>query len=217
MSLILDALKKSEQQRQREKAPGLQSIHQPITPSVARSSRLWWLLSIIGVCNAAFLAYWFWRQQLPLIPAPRVQSIAKQEPTTDHAPITNQEQSSLAQNPSVRLQPSSQATVTVAPTAEYTRISPAPAQNQTAQIPATQRIEEVNELPDDVRNNLPAMTFSFHVYSENPQQRTIIINNRRMREGDEVSAGLQLQQITDDGVVLLFAAHRIHIGVLSGW
>jgi general secretion pathway protein B len=107
--------------------------------------------------------------------------------------------------------------VSVAPTAEFTRISPAPAQNQTAQLPATQRIEEVNELPDDVRNNLPAMTFSFHVYSENPQQRTIIINNRRMREGDEVSAGLQLQQITDDGVVLLFTAHRIHIGVLSGW
>ncbi|HEY3699938.1 MAG TPA: general secretion pathway protein GspB [Spongiibacteraceae bacterium] len=211
MSLILDALKKSEQQRQREKAPGLQSIHQPNAPSVAKSSRLWWLLSIIGACNIALLAYWFWRQQLPIAPAPQAQSIAKQEPTI------NQQQPSSAQNSTAQSQASAQTAVSVAPTAEFTRISPAPAQNQTAQLPATQRIEEVNELPDDVRNNLPAMTFSFHVYSENPQQRTIIINNRRMREGDEVSAGLQLQQITDDGVVLLFTAHRIHIGVLSGW
>jgi hypothetical protein len=38
-----------------------------------------------------------------------------------------------------------------------------------------------------------------------------------MREGDEVSAGLVLQQITEDGVILLFERHRIHISVLSGW
>jgi general secretion pathway protein B len=78
-------------------------------------------------------------------------------------------------------------------------------------------IQEVDELPEDVRNNLPAMTFSFHVFSSSPQQRTIIINNRRMREGEEVSSGLLLQQITEDGVVLLFEQHRIHISVLSGW
>jgi general secretion pathway protein B len=75
----------------------------------------------------------------------------------------------------------------------------------------------VGELPDDVRNNLPAMTFSFHVYSTNPQQRTIIINNRRMREGEEISAGVQLQEITEDGVILGYQQYRVHISVLSGW
>jgi len=103
------------------------------------------------------------------------------------------------------------------PAAEYTKISPAQNQNSSARAATSQSIEEVGELPDEVRNNLPAMTFSFHVYSLNPQQRTIIINNRRMREGDEVSAGVQLQEITEDGVILGYEQHRIHISVLSGW
>lgn len=101
--------------------------------------------------------------------------------------------------------------------AEFERITPG-ANSVGATVAAeTLRIEEVDELPEDVRNNLPAMTFSFHVFSSTPQQRTIIINNRRLREGEEVSAGLTLQQITEDGVVLLFEQHRIHISVLSGW
>jgi general secretion pathway protein B len=101
--------------------------------------------------------------------------------------------------------------------AEYTNISPAGAAPSTTAAASDARIEEVDELPEEVRNNLPAMTFSFHVYSANPQQRTIIINNRRMREGEEVNAGLVLQQITEDGVILQYLQHRIHISVLSGW
>jgi general secretion pathway protein B len=114
--------------------------------------------------------------------------------------------------------PAPASAVAVVDTAEYTHITPGgnPAAADAAGV-ENLRIEEVDELPEDVRNNLPAMTFSFHVFSSTPQQRTIIINNRRMREGDEVSAGLVLQQITEDGVILLFERHRIHISVLSGW
>jgi general secretion pathway protein B len=104
------------------------------------------------------------------------------------------------------------------PQAEYTHITPGGADSPAgAAANGDGRIEEVDELPEDIRNTLPAMTFSFHVFSSNPQQRTIIINNRRMREGDEINAGLVLQQITEDGVILLYAQHRIHISVLSGW
>ena len=214
MSLILDALKKSEQQRQREKAPGLQSIHQPVAIATKKTVRPWWLLAaIIIVCNFAFLGYWFWRQQT--VASSLTQSgVAQTAPVAAVVPVAMQPADKPPQPQGIESQQQQ------APS-EFTRISPrealAPMQSQSASPDAAQRIEEINQLPDAVRNNLPAMTYSFHVYSENPEQRTIIINDRRVREGDEISAGLKLQSITQDGVVLLFEQHRIHISVLSGW
>lgn len=213
MSLILDALKKSERERQRDKTPGLQSIHLPLPRRERRSRWSLWLIAAIVAINAAVLAYW--RMQQPTAPILPVASTA-----TSDAPKPNV--SNPAEAAVQSSEPSGGASTNSTPAAsssaaEFTRM--VPAQTSAAQTPAESslRIEEVGELPDTVRNNLPAMTFSFHVYSTNAQQRTIIINNRRVREGDEVSPGLQLQEITEDGVILLYQQHRIHIGVLSGW
>lgn len=209
MSLILDALKKSEQQRQREKAPGLQSIHQPAAIAAGKSVRPWWLwlAAIVIVCNFAFFGFWFWRQQT--VAASVAQTAVVPAATQAAGQVDKPLQTEAAKPQEAQ--------------SEFTRISPygaqTPRQTQ-AQIQspdAAQRIEEISELPDSIRNNLPAMTFSFHVYSEAAEQRTIIINDRRVREGDEINSGLTLQSITQDGVILLFEQHRIHISVLSGW
>lgn len=203
MSLILEALKKSEQQRQREKAPSLQSIHQAVSVAPKKPTQPWWLLAVfIVVCNFVFFGYWFWRQQniaVQAVPANSAQTVA---------PPVNSNASEPALQKQNELQNSQP---------EFTQISPRGTVSQPISAQASQRVEEISELPDNVRNNLPAMTFSFHVYSENPEQRTIIINDRRVREGEELSPGLRLQAITQDGVILLFEQHRIHISVLSDW
>jgi general secretion pathway protein B len=205
MSLILDALKKSEQQRQREKTPGLQSIHQPAISVEKKSVQSWWpFIAIIVVCNFTFLGYWFWRQQTAVTPT-----------TSNTEPIAAQTTAAPPEK-SPQSVPTRDAESTSSQS-EFTRISPRETNTQSTSVDASQRIEEINELPDSVRNNLPAMTFSFHVYSQSSEQRTIIINDRRVREGDEIKAGLKLQSITEDGVILLFEGHRIHISVLSGW
>ena len=61
------------------------------------------------------------------------------------------------------------------------------------------------------------MTYSFHVYSDNPEDRTIIINGRRMREGGRVATGLRLEEITEQGVVLDFEGDLIYVPVVDGW
>lgn len=203
MSLILEALKKSEQQRQREKAPSLQSIHQAASIPPKKSTQPWWLIAVfIVVCNFAFFGYWFWQQQRNTVPVQAAQTAAPA-------------QSSFPENNPAQTPPIQQSTQEAQP--EFTQISPRATTAQPAVSDVSQRVYEINELPDNVRNNLPAMTFSFHVYSENPEQRTIIINDRRVREGEEVKPGLRLQVITQDGVILLFEQHRIHISVLSDW
>lgn len=223
MSLILEALKKSEQQRQREKAPSLQSIHQsPVAAPVKKNTQAWWLFAAaIVICNVAFFGYWFWRQQnvispvvqTPSAPASSAHTSSKEAPSATSSQTTSSElvNSNVTQPSAVTRDVDTRESQP-----EFSQISPrgVPAQSMPVD---SQRVEEINELPDSVRNNLPAMTFSFHVYSENPAQRTIIINDRRMREGEEISSGLRLQLITQDGVILQFEQHRIHISVLTGW
>jgi general secretion pathway protein B len=207
VSLILDALKKSEQERQREKAPGLQSIHQPVARRVSRTNRgLWLVAGVILVINIAAWVFWRWQQPAVVNGEAPVSAVT---PTSSSVTASRQ-----AAPPQAEKAP----TVNDGPSAEFAQISPATnPSEEISTAPSTQPIHEVGELPDDVRNNLPAMTFSFHVYSTNPQQRTIIINNRRMREGEEISAGVQLQEITEDGVILGYQQYRVHISVLSGW
>jgi len=226
MSLILDALKKSEQERRRDKGPDLQTIHQPaVIRAPQRSYRLLWIALLLAV-NAAVLIAWWQQRSVAPVSATATPLVASQQAATSTPTPASAQAQTAAQAPPV-VAPTNDASQPVAAgeqaaahsdsaNAEYTRITPTNSVAAAAP-PVSARIEEVDELPEDVRNNLPAMTFSFHVYSSNPQQRTIIINNRRMREGEEVNAGLLLQQITEDGVILLYAQHRIHISVLSGW
>lgn len=218
MSLILDALKKSEQERRRDKGPDLQTIHQPVViRAPSRSYGVVWGVLLVAV-NAAALAYW-WQQRAT--PVPAIAALPAAAPVAT-APVSAAPAGTASATPAATsLAPAATSGpvpgAVVAGDAEYAHITPGDNSVGASIAAETLRIEEVDELPEEVRNNLPAMTFSFHVFSSTPQQRTIIINNRRLREGEEVSAGLMLQQITEDGVVLLFERHRIHISVLSGW
>jgi len=220
MSLILDALKKSEQERRRDKGPNLQTIHQPPLPRAQRRSYTALLGFLLIAANAAVVVYWWQQRAAPTVTAaspvqPPLSSTIAALPAA--APAVRE--STAATTPKPVEAPANASTPTPVATAtpEYTSITPASSTAATVSVASSARIEEVDELPENVRNDLPAMTFSFHVYSSNPQQRTIIINNRRMREGDDIGAGLLLQEITEDGVILQYAQHRIHISVLAGW
>lgn len=71
----------------------------------------------------------------------------------------------------------------------------------------------MEDLPLSVRQDLPAMTISVHAYSDNPAARLVGIDSRILREGDDVVAGLKLEQITPDGMILGFKGYRFSRGV----
>lgn len=56
-------------------------------------------------------------------------------------------------------------------------------------------------LPRSIQQELPRMEISLHAYSSKAGERLISINNRLLREGDFLVPGVRLEQITLDGMV----------------
>lgn len=76
---------------------------------------------------------------------------------------------------------------------------------------------DFHELPESIRQELPSITISAHVYSTNPAQRSIVINNNFMEEGEYVLDGLILYEITTDGAIFAYQGTLFNYGVVSGW
>lgn len=58
------------------------------------------------------------------------------------------------------------------------------------------------ELSIAERADTPNLSFSLHVFSENPQSRFVIFKDRRLSEGAQISARIRLIEIRRDGAVV---------------
>lgn len=225
MSLILEALKRSEQERHRERAPDLRTVHQPVVAPPARSVP--WRALLIGlvVFNLNGVAVWWLLQERggqellndefasaqPVVRSAAPAAEAPAPATAETMGRVEQEQPVAAVAPSATETPSPARVDTQPPAAD-----PAVAAAPPADLPRPPA-RSLAELEPELRAALPAMTFSFHVFSANPERRSIIINERRMGEGTEVAPGWWLEEITAQGVVLAGAGERVYIPVLSHW
>lgn len=193
MSLILDALRKSDRQRTRQAAerlrygPGAASA--PVLPR--------WLLggllaSVLLLAVALFLALQqSYVRQDARSAAGAEKEIMENEPAVAVAirPLGNE----LGGNPRP---PSATAVPPGTAIAE-----PAPVDTGRASIEDLNAIP-LNALPVNVRARLPRLHVDIHAWSEVPQARFVLINLRRYQEGDRLQEGPMLRRILPDGVVL---------------
>jgi general secretion pathway protein B len=68
------------------------------------------------------------------------------------------------------------------------------------------------ELPAAVQGALPNIVFGGFAGGGETEGRIAFINNRLVREGEEVSPGLRLETVDQGGVVLGFQGHRFRTG-----
>ncbi len=71
----------------------------------------------------------------------------------------------------------------------------------------------VNELPAAVRSSLPEFRISGHAYSPDAQTRVARINEKILREGQELSPGLRLEEIIPQGVVFSYQGYRFRVNL----
>jgi general secretion pathway protein B len=76
--------------------------------------------------------------------------------------------------------------------------------------PILPRIDNLPTAQDLVAQgvSLPALTLNLHVYDEVPANRYVLLNSRRLREGDEVADGIRIETIVPGGVVFNTGGRR---------
>jgi len=204
MSYILEALKKSEQARGHGSAPGIQTVHSAGLNYQPPGRSIWpWILIVAILLNLAVLLYFVFAKNQP---SPLPASLADQQPVATVASV-----------PSVPV-PAQAAPATV-PTAPPVQEAPRVIKH-TYNRPSKAEIEDavdISELPEDVRHQIPEMSFTAHVFSSNPQQRSVVINGRFMEEGESLSDDFILKEITSNGVIMDFHGHLFRTTVISGW
>lgn len=206
MSLILDALKKSEAERQRGQVPNVLSPL-PSAPSQiqARKTTPWPWLIVVAVLSAALLIGYIKTRpvetETPVEAAvpenqtpPQADASASQNIVATPSPPPAKHAPAPIENPSV---PAAETTAP-APEAPHTAPELPQASLETSTEP---RIAGMSEMPVDQRQQLPALKLSMHVYSSEPGKRFAIIDGQRVNEGSVLGSAV-VEEIRQDGVVL---------------
>ena len=74
-----------------------------------------------------------------------------------------------------------------------------------------EEIIEMNQLPSDIRSELPKISVNTHIYSNDPSSRIVNINGIILREGEDVAKELTLDKITTSGVILRYKDYHFRI------
>jgi general secretion pathway protein B len=221
MSYILDALKKSDQERQQGTSPNLYSVHSSIPQG--KDSRSFnhhlpfWLIvgGIFLLFTCSGILFFLYQQH------PAEKNLIK---TTETARLSTERQTPQK---TILAQPSDQV-------AEEKEISlPLPlvlvedetivprsitADDITSDPPTVIETEDsqkslplLKDLPSKLQAEIPILKFAGHTYSTNPSQRMIIINGKILREGDMIAPSTHLTEITWEGVTIEYNGTRFRV------
>lgn len=200
MSFILDALRKSDNERQREIGPSFADVK-----SVARARQLpilWIALGLLLLINVLALAVLLARRgestSIPAVPANAIaKSVPAAQPATDRLPA---KPAPIA----TPLPPAAAPSATVVDD----ELSPAPVPEPLLDRPqldnfaVDESVPTMNEVIAQGRAQLPELHLDMHVFAVTPSQRFVSINGHKLREGMQIEQGLNVERITRDGVVL---------------
>ena len=270
MSYILDALRKSEQERQRGKVPDFSSSPENIAAAPAKRN-LWPIIAVAAlVVNLALAGYFFMGNSNS--PAQIAQPQTQQSPAQQF--VQSESQSAPQAAPQTTPQKTAEVRSTAAPkiTASHQSqarpapVKPIPAPDQAPKPAVTKMVEpepiiikprnqtafqdvassapaksepqhaaatqpepdsnympnvgylpQLEELSANQRQNIPDMTFSSHMYSSLPKYRSIIINGKRLKEGQFFNSELQVREITESGVIMSQENTLFQVDVLGRW
>ena len=83
--------------------------------------------------------------------------------------------------------------------------------NGFAEMPEENKIYKLMELPSSIRQSLPSFSVSALLYSSSPASRMVRINEQMMHEGQDLTAGVKLEEITRDGLIFRYQKYRFFV------
>jgi general secretion pathway protein B len=232
MSFILDALKKSELERQRQTVPGLMDTR--LSPKRNRLPLWAAALGVLLAINLLGLTYVLLRKSGTSVQAPRPADAAR-APTGGSAPPETQHFSPLDSAPEYapeipvappagtasadpqraraaaeaaaeRAAPHADPLLTDANT--NTNVNPNPNADADAAAQAEEVLPTISEVSLGGAQAVPDLHLDVHVYATKPTERFVYINNRKYHEGAKLQEGPTIERIRRDGVVLNYQGVR---------
>jgi general secretion pathway protein B len=237
MSFILDALKKSESDRQRQSGPALFEVK--VTAPKLRFPYWALALAVLLVINIVIGAWVFLRRpapaQAPPAAAPTMAAApSAAAPAVAETPASHAAPLVAAATPPVATPPPA------APIAAAAAVHPEPVLSNTDSKdaplnpddyePAVAAAKQDQDLrgghvrsgtqsglvsyADAAANpdlHLPAVRIDLHVYAASPQERFVLINMHRLHEGESLPEGVRVESITPEGAIVSYRGSKFFL------
>ena len=207
MSYILDALKKSDQERKQGDVPNLQTVHLAVVPE-QKSPWPMYALILFLLMSLAFV--------IGILISEKNELGLMSEKNKVQLPVASvqNEVEIIEKKKIVSVEPEdaiSQEKAVI--TTVITRDN----QSKSMQDSEVSEIAYLHELHDYQQQLIPEMSFAGHVYSSAASSRSVIINGRVMSEGESLMEGMVVDKITSNGVVFRFNDLLFRVDVLQDW
>jgi general secretion pathway protein B len=202
MSFILDALKKSETDRQQQGSAEFSGV--PTSDRRESAPRWLWVLGALLAINLAVLLGLLLKPGSP--PAVAASSALPEEPaatSTSEEPAASgtdefaQQVATARQNAPARAEPRPVPVENVRDDPPAPTITPSRGSTDTAALPT------IHEVQANGLVSLPELHVDIHVYSEVAEDRFVFINMNKHKEGSRLAEGPLVREITPGGVVLV--------------
>jgi general secretion pathway protein B len=216
MSFILDALKKSETERQQQGPSDFANV--PSTAESTGAPRWLWALGLLLAVNLVVLLGVLLSDDAadPVEPAAQVSRAvpapAQEAPFSERIREARQRESATrtsaetgaepAAGPSVETRPEPVAR----PAAETPPVAASQARPQPGFTLAA--LPTANELKANGVLQMADLHLDIHVYSEQPEERFVFINMVKHREKSRLAEGPVVREITPEGVILDYSGTR---------
>lgn len=210
MSFILDALRKSERERQQQASPGIGDAAQ--RPPRRTTNR--WLMVTVAILavNAVLVAALLLRSNDEQPTAGRQQqpaSLPETPPAPARRPALTAGQredvrplAEVVPQDDVSPSPPEAAMARQSRAAAKPPPEPAPAPTPPPRPSASAGVPTMEEVVLEGQLEMSPLRLDIHVFSERADQRFVFINMSKYREGESTKEGPRVIAITPDGVVL---------------
>ena len=226
MSYILEALKKAQAERARGAVPGVDA--QPVPTMAPRAPARQWLWPTGALAALALGAVLFWpasdkeRHSASVEPTPPATvpawESAVRPPAPASAPATSTPAApasaasttnvAASPTPAAAPQPPARPARKMGEIASAANSTPASAP---APAPVPERVALLQELPAQIQREIPPIAINGYLYASKPADRSVLINNRLRREGDQLADGLTLEKLLPSEMVLNYRGYRYRV------
>ena len=230
MSYILDALKKSENERQNQDLPDLNAIHQrpQIQPA---QKRAFWPAVIIVVITLNIGGFWYLSANAPAINSsavtapedtPKANQIEIATPALDlesqQAMTSSATQNQVLEVPRLEIEElKTELLITPSDAYRSNTSQDSGAISQSLQPERNRVVSKITALPTNIQRQIPDLRFSSHLYADDSSFRMVNINGNVFHEGDIIAEGIRLRQISEEGVILNYLHYTFEISVIRDW